>query len=47
MLDFLCFFGQSPAVQGEKLDGLLKEEALRITPETTESQDRWEVNLEG
>nr|XP_046234334.1 uncharacterized protein LOC124053327 [Scatophagus argus] len=34
---------QSPGVQGEKLDRLLKEEALHITPE---SQERWEVNLE-
>lgn len=37
---------QSPGVQGEKLDRLLKEEALRITPETNESQERWRVNLE-
>ncbi|KAM9363512.1 uncharacterized protein ABDE67_017146 [Symphorus nematophorus] len=37
---------QSSGVQGEKLDRLLKEEALRITPETNESQERWGVNLE-
>ncbi|XP_040002415.1 GDNF-inducible zinc finger protein 1 isoform X2 [Xiphias gladius] len=34
---------QSPGVQGEKLDRLLKEEALRITPET---QEEWGVNLD-
>lgn len=34
-------------MQGEKLDRLLKEEALRITPENTEPQERWGVNLEG
>ncbi|KAG7241310.1 hypothetical protein INR49_025757 [Caranx melampygus] len=33
-------------VQGEKLDRLLKEEALGITPETNESQERWRVNLD-
>ncbi|XP_023277855.1 zinc finger protein 500-like [Seriola lalandi dorsalis] len=37
---------QSPGVQGEKLDRLLKEEALHITPETNESQGRWGVNLD-
>ncbi|XP_045902355.1 zinc finger protein 62 homolog isoform X2 [Micropterus dolomieu] len=36
---------QSPGVQGEKLDRLLKEEAFRIT-ETNESQERWGVNVE-
>ncbi|XP_074484880.1 uncharacterized protein LOC141763943 isoform X2 [Sebastes fasciatus] len=36
---------QSPGVQGEKLDRLLKEEALRITPET-KSQERWGVNMD-
>lgn len=38
---------QSPGVQGVKLDGLLKEEALRITIETNAPQDRWGVNLDG
>ncbi|CAJ1052980.1 zinc finger protein 226 [Xyrichtys novacula] len=33
---------QSP---GEKLDGLLKEETLPITPETADSQERWGVTL--
>lgn len=37
---------QSPCVQGEKLDRLLKEEALQITPETNESQETWGVNLD-
>ncbi|KAM7393691.1 hypothetical protein PAMP_020545 [Pampus punctatissimus] len=37
---------QSPGVQGEKLDRLFKEEALCITSETNESQERWGVNLE-
>ncbi|XP_010740111.1 zinc finger protein 696 [Larimichthys crocea] len=37
---------QSPGVQCEKLDRLLKEEGLRITPETNESQERWGVSLE-
>ncbi|XP_070777223.1 uncharacterized protein [Enoplosus armatus] len=37
---------QSTGGQGEKLDRLLKEEALRITPETNESQERWGVHLE-
>ncbi|XP_068607024.1 uncharacterized protein si:ch73-109d9.2 [Brachionichthys hirsutus] len=37
---------QSPGVQSEKLDRLLKEEALRITSESNESQERWGVNLE-
>ncbi|XP_059184955.1 endothelial zinc finger protein induced by tumor necrosis factor alpha [Centropristis striata] len=37
---------QSPGVQGEKLDRLLKEEALRITPKTNESQERWGVNMD-
>ncbi|XP_031140398.1 zinc finger protein 18 isoform X1 [Sander lucioperca] len=32
--------------QGEKLDRLLKEEALRITPEMNESQEGWGVNLD-
>ncbi|XP_034399989.1 zinc finger protein 500 isoform X3 [Cyclopterus lumpus] len=37
---------QSPGVQGEKMNRLLKEEVLRITPETNESQERWGVNLD-
>ncbi|XP_031720445.1 zinc finger and SCAN domain-containing protein 2 [Anarrhichthys ocellatus] len=37
---------QSPGVRGEKLSRLLKEEALQITPETNESQERWGVNLD-
>ncbi|XP_029286716.1 uncharacterized protein LOC115007837 [Cottoperca gobio] len=37
---------QSPDVQGEKMDRPFKEEVLRITPETNESQERWGVNLE-
>ncbi|XP_044040887.1 uncharacterized protein LOC122870626 [Siniperca chuatsi] len=37
---------QSTGVQIEKLDRLLKEEALQITPETNESQERWGVTLE-
>ncbi|XP_068177505.1 uncharacterized protein si:ch73-109d9.2 [Antennarius striatus] len=37
---------QSPGVQSEKLDRLLKEEALRITSETNESPERWGVSLE-
>nr|XP_020451972.1 uncharacterized protein LOC109958012 isoform X2 [Monopterus albus] len=37
---------QCPGVQGEKLDRLLKKEALRFTPETNESQERWGVNLD-
>ncbi|CAK6976276.1 zinc finger and SCAN domain-containing protein 30 isoform X1 [Scomber scombrus] len=37
---------QSPGVQAEKLDRLLKEEALHIMPETNESQERWGVSLE-
>ncbi|XP_070710536.1 gastrula zinc finger protein xFG20-1-like [Pempheris klunzingeri] len=36
----------SPCAQGEKVDRLLKEEALRVTPGTNESQERWRVNLE-
>lgn len=45
----MCFLivCQSPGVQGEKIDRLLKEEALRNTPETNESQERWGVSLEG
>lgn len=37
----------SSAWQGEKLDGLLKEEELHVMPETNEFQNRWEVSLEG
>ncbi|CAB1435730.1 unnamed protein product [Pleuronectes platessa] len=37
---------QSPDVQGEKLERLLKEEALHMPPETNESQERWGVNLD-
>ncbi|GAA6230339.1 zinc finger protein with KRAB and SCAN domains 1 isoform X1 [Lates japonicus] len=37
---------QSPCVQGEKFNRLLKEEALHITPETNESQERWGVRLD-
>lgn len=37
----------SSASQGEKLDGLLKEEELVVMPETNEFQNRWEVSLEG
>ncbi|XP_037327488.2 zinc finger and SCAN domain-containing protein 2 isoform X1 [Pungitius pungitius] len=37
---------QSPGAQGDKLNRLLKEEALQITPET-ESHERWGVNLDG
>uniref|UniRef100_A0A3P8TCZ6 C2H2-type domain-containing protein n=1 Tax=Amphiprion percula TaxID=161767 RepID=A0A3P8TCZ6_AMPPE len=36
---------QSPDVQGEKFDRLLKEEALRITPETSDMQG-WGVSLD-
>ncbi|XP_034716575.1 zinc finger and SCAN domain-containing protein 2 isoform X2 [Etheostoma cragini] len=34
------------APQDEKLDRLLKEEAIQITPEINESQERWGVNLD-
>ncbi|XP_071368659.1 uncharacterized protein [Centroberyx affinis] len=37
---------QSPDVGSEKLDRLLKEEALRITPDSME-QERWGVHLDG
>nr|XP_043884773.1 zinc finger protein 24-like isoform X3 [Solea senegalensis] len=37
---------ESPGVQGENLDRLLKEEALHIPPETTESQERWGIHLD-
>ncbi|XP_042340996.1 zinc finger and SCAN domain-containing protein 2 [Plectropomus leopardus] len=37
---------QCHGVQAEKLDRLLKEEILRITPETNESQERWGVSLD-
>lgn len=37
----------SSASQGEKLDGLLKEEELHVMPETNEFQNRWAVSLEG
>ncbi|XP_058497321.1 zinc finger and SCAN domain-containing protein 2 isoform X2 [Solea solea] len=37
---------ESPGVQGEHLDRLLKEEALHIPPETTESQERWGIHLD-
>ncbi|KAM3623060.1 uncharacterized protein V6R79_006379 [Siganus canaliculatus] len=37
---------QSPEVQDEKLDRLLKEESLRIMPETNETQERWGDILE-
>lgn len=38
---------QSQGVQAEKLDRLLKEETLRITPKTNDSQERWGVSLDG
>lgn len=44
---FGLFFFTHYAAQGEKLEGLLKEEELHGMPETTEFQNRWEVNLEG
>ncbi|KAK2919411.1 zinc finger and SCAN domain-containing protein 2 [Channa argus] len=37
---------QSAGIQIEKLDKLLKEEALQITQETTESQDRWGASFD-
>ncbi|KAM6942306.1 uncharacterized protein PEZ65_004168 [Lycodopsis pacificus] len=37
---------QSPGVPGEKLNRLLKEEDLQITPETKESQERWGVHVD-
>ncbi|TNN40945.1 Zinc finger protein 239 [Liparis tanakae] len=37
---------QSPCVQGVKLNTMLKEEVLRITPETNEPQERWGVSLD-
>lgn len=40
---FLGFY----LVQGEKMDGLLKEEELHVMSDTNEFQNRWEVNLEG
>ncbi|XP_056136747.1 zinc finger protein 329 isoform X2 [Lampris incognitus] len=38
---------KSIAVGSEKLDRLLKEETLRITPDSIELQERWGVNLDG
>ncbi|KAL7403867.1 hypothetical protein ABVT39_006124 [Epinephelus coioides] len=37
---------ESQGVQAEKLDRLLKEETLRITPKTNDSQERWGVSLD-
>ncbi|XP_033479102.2 uncharacterized protein LOC117254799 isoform X1 [Epinephelus lanceolatus] len=37
---------QSQGVQAEKLDRLLKEETLRITPKTNDSRERWGVSLD-
>lgn len=43
MLYFWGFY----LIQGEKMDGLLKEEELHVMSDTNEFQNRWEVNLEG
>lgn len=37
---------QPQGAQSEKLNRLLKEEGLRITPETNDSQERWGVSLD-
>ncbi|XP_026215484.1 C2H2-type zinc finger protein [Anabas testudineus] len=37
---------QFVGAQSEKLDRMFKEEALRITPETNECQERWEASLD-
>ncbi|KAK2815666.1 hypothetical protein Q5P01_026133 [Channa striata] len=37
---------KSAGIQSQKLDRVFKEEALQITPETTESQERWGASLD-
>ncbi|KAM9857657.1 uncharacterized protein ACBR49_001267 [Aulostomus maculatus] len=37
---------QSPSVEGEKLDRMLKEEALHMTPQGNDSEERWGLTLD-